>query len=71
MPLFYSTYIHTHTHTHTHTPYVYYVLHNTQVTEVPPFGDDAHALLDKLATSFTVDQAADVKKVWWGYPKWE
>jgi len=33
------------------------------IAEVPPFGPDANALLDKLATSFTVSDAVDVKTV--------
>eukprot|EP00197_Chlamydomonas_leiostraca_P002563 CAMPEP_0202857378 /NCGR_PEP_ID=MMETSP1391-20130828/341_1 /ASSEMBLY_ACC=CAM_ASM_000867 /TAXON_ID=1034604 /ORGANISM="Chlamydomonas leiostraca, Strain SAG 11-49" /LENGTH=519 /DNA_ID=CAMNT_0049536167 /DNA_START=47 /DNA_END=1606 /DNA_ORIENTATION=+ len=34
-----------------------------QVVEVPPFSADAHAVLDKLATSFSVEQAQAVKAV--------
>lgn len=34
-----------------------------QVTEVPPLDAEATQLLDTLATSFTVQQAAQVKTV--------
>ena len=33
------------------------------MTEVPPFGPEATALLEDLATNFSVEDAAAVKKV--------